>query len=151
MLTVPALAQYTLTLRLILPTGETLWTATLPYEVDNTTLTVPEPLYVMIVTIYGTDTFTTPFNLTFFGIGPACTLEVTSDPPGFTVTFEPMTVPDVNDDGAVDLYDLVTVAHSITVNPGMPDNYDMFLDLTFDLQIDIFDLVEIAKHIEITI
>jgi hypothetical protein len=151
MLTLPALASYTLTLTLTLPTGETIYTATWT-DVEDLTLTVPEPLYLMIVNLYGTDTFTAPFSLPFFGPGqPACTLEVTSEPEGFTVTFEPMTVPDPNGDGEVDIFDLVKIARKITVIPGMPNNYDMFLDLTFDLTIDVFDLVEVAKNIEITI
>jgi len=150
-LLIPALASsYTLTLRLILPTGETLYTATLPFEVDNATLEVPEPLYQMIVARYGTDEFTTPFNLTFFA-APACTLEVTSDPPGFTVKFEPMTLPDFNGDDEVDIFDMVKVARCIEITVGPPENYDMFLDLNFDLTIDIFDLVEVAKHIGIVV
>ncbi len=79
------------------------------------------------------------------------TLEATSAPEGWTVTFEPMEIPDLNGDGEVDIFDLVRVARSIEVIVGPPENYDMFLDLTLDLTIDVFDLVEVAKHIEITI
>ncbi len=151
MLTAPAAAAtYTLTLKLMRPDGKVLYTATLPFEVDNATLTVPEPLYLMIVARYGTNEFTTPFNLTFFA-APICILEVTSDPAGFTVTFEPMTIPDFNGDGEVDVFDMVKVARSIEVIVGPPENYDMFLDLSFDLTIDVFDLVHVAKHIGIVV
>ena len=147
LLAAPVAAEtYTLTFRLMLPTGKILYTATLAFEVDNVTLTVPEPLYLMIVARYGTNEFTTPFNITFFA-APACTLEVTSEPPGFTVIFEPMTLPDFNGDGEVDIFDMVKIARSIEVVVGLPENYDIFIDLNFDLMIDIFDLVEISKHI----
>lgn len=151
MLITPALAQYNVTLTLIGPTGETLYTKTLE-DVDDMTLTVPEPLWLLINATQGTTTFTTPFSLSLplVGVG-VITLEVTSEPEGFTVTFEPMTVPDLNGDGEVDIFDLVTIARSLTVDIGPPENYDMFLDLDFDLTIDIFDLVEVAKHIEVTI
>lgn len=156
-LIMPALAQYTATLTLVGPTGEVLCTTT--YEdVDNMTLTVPKPLWLLINMTCGTTTFTAPFNLSLplFGIGPGVsyvTLMVTSEPEGFTVTFEPMEVPDVAGEvsGEVDIFDLVKIAKEITVTTGMPENYDMFLDLNFDLTIDIFDLVEVAKHIEITV
>jgi hypothetical protein len=151
LLMAPAAAStYTLTLRLIRPDGEVLYTATLPFEVDNVTLAVPEPLYALIVARYGTNEFTTPFNLTFFAV-PACILEVTSEPSGFTVIFEPMTIPDFNGDGEVDVFDMVKVARSIEVTVGPPENYDMFLDLSFDLTIDVFDLVQVAKHIGIVV
>lgn len=154
MLTVPVLASYTVTLTLTLPTGDTLYTATWN-DVENLTLRVPEPLYNMIVGAYQTDTFTAPFTITFFSpslmIPGVCNLTVISEPEGFTVTFEPMTVPDLNGDTEVDIFDLVKVAREITVIPGMPEDYDMFLDLNFDLTINVFDLVEVAKHIEITI
>ncbi len=150
-LTAPAAAStYTLTLRLIRPDGEVLYTATLPNQVDNMTLSVPEPLYLMIVTRYGTNEFTTPFNLTFFA-APACILEVTSDPEGFTVIFEPMSIPDFNGDGEVDIFDMVKVARSIEVIVGPPENYDMFVDLNFDLTVDVFDLVQVAKHIGVVV
>jgi hypothetical protein len=151
LLIAPAMAStYTVTLRLLTPSGEELYTATYPEKVDNMTLTVPEPLYLMIVSTYGTDEFTTPFNLTFFA-APACILEVTSDPPGFTVTFEPMIIPDFNEDGEVDIFDMVKVARCIEVEVGPPENYDMFVDLNFDLTVDIFDLVQIAQHIGIVV
>jgi len=151
MLTMPALASYTVTLKLTLPTGETLYTATWT-DVENLTLMVPEPLYLLIYNKYGNDTFTAPFELScFVPMAGYCNLTVISDPEGFTVTFESMTVPDLNGDGAVDIFDLVKISRKISVTPGMPDNYDMFLDLTFDLTIDVFDLVEVAKHIEITV
>jgi len=151
MLAAPVAATtYTVTLRLLTPSGQELYTATYPEKVDNMTLTVPEPLYQMIVAKYQTDTFTAPFNLTFFA-APACILEVTSDPPGFTVTFEPMTIPDLNGDGEVDIFDMVKVARSIEITVGPPENYDMFVDLNFDLQVDVFDLVQVAQHIGVVV
>ncbi len=151
MLITPALAQYNVTLTLIGPTGKTLCTKTFE-DVDNMTLKVPEPLWLLINATQGTTTFTAPFSVSFPLIGAGIiTLEADSAPEGWTVTFEPRTVPDLNDDGCVDIYDLVTVARSVTVSVGPPENYDMFLDLNFDLTIDVFDLVKVAKHIEITI
>jgi hypothetical protein len=151
MLMAPAMAStYTLTLRLMTPDGQELFTATLPFEGDNMTLTVPEPLYQMIVAMHGKDTFTTPFNLTFFA-APACILEVTSDPEGFTVIFEPMTIPDFNGDDEVDVFDLVKVSRSIEVTVGPPENYDFFVDLNFDLTVDVFDLVIVAQHIGVVV
>ncbi|MGQ9460228.1 MAG: dockerin type I domain-containing protein [Candidatus Bathyarchaeaceae archaeon] len=145
-LTVPVLATYTVTLTLTLPTGETLYTATWT-DVENLTLTVPEPLYLLIYKIYGKDTFTAPFELScFVPMVGYCNLTVISDPEGFTVTFEKMEMPDFNGDGKVDIFDLVRVARSIEIT-GRPENYDMFVDLNFDLTIDIFDLVEVAKNI----
>lgn len=147
----PAIAStYTVTLRLLTPEGTELYTATYPEEVDNMTLTVPEPLYLMIVEQYGTDEFTTPFNLTLFAY-PACILEVTSDPPGFTVTFEPMTTPDFDNNGEIDVFDMVKVARSIEIEVGPPENYDMFVDLNFDLMVDVFDLVQVAVHIGVVV
>jgi hypothetical protein len=151
MLTMPVLAQYNVTLTLWGPTGEELYTTTFE-DVDNMTLTVPEPLWILINATQGTTTFTAPFSVPFFIIGKGIlTLEATSVPEGWTVTFEPMEMPDLNGDGEVDIFDLVRVARSIEVIVGPPENYEMFLDLTFDLTIDVFDLVEVAKHIEITI
>ncbi len=151
MLAMPALAQYNVTLTLIGPTGDVLCTTTFE-DVDNMTLIVPEPLWLLIYNKYETTTFTAPFSLELPVVGKGIvTLEVTSEPEGWTVTFEPMTVPDLNGDGEVDIFDLVKIAREISVSPGMPDKYDMFLDLNFDLYIDVFDLVEIAKHIEITV
>ncbi len=144
-----AATTYEVTLRLLTPDGQELYTATYPEKVDNMTLVVPKPLYLMIVTRYGTNEFTAPFNLTFFA-APACVLEVVSDPEGFTVIFEPMTIPDFNGDGEVDVFDLVRVARSIELTIGPPENYDMFVDLNFDFVIDVFDLVEVAKHIGVT-
>jgi len=146
---------YTVTLRLLTPEGTELYTATYPEKVDNMTLTVPEPLYLMIVEQYNTSVFTTPFNLTLFAY-PACILEVTSDPPGFTVTFEPMTIPDVGGpngeaDGEIDVFDMVKVARSIEIEIGPPENYDMFVDLNFDLMVDVFDLVQVAVHIGVIV
>ncbi|NIQ04450.1 MAG: hypothetical protein GWO20_01585 [Candidatus Korarchaeota archaeon] len=122
------------------------------------TLPVPEPLWILINATYGTTTFTAPFNLSIplFGVGPGVTyviLMVTSVPDGFTVNFEPMEIPDVAGEvpGEVDIFDLVRIARNINVTTGMPEDYDMFLDLNFDLTIDVYDLVEVAKHIEITI
>jgi len=151
MLTAPVAATtYEVTLRLLTPSGQELYTATYPEKVDNMTLTVPQPLYLMIVARYGTNEFTAPFNLTFFA-APACILEVTSEPPGFTVIFEPMTIPDFNGDGEVDIFDMVKVARSIEIKVGPPENYNMFVDLNFDLTIDVFDLVQVAKHIGVVV
>lgn len=147
MLIVPAFAQYNVTLRLVGPDEEILCEIKMN-DVDNMTLTVPEPLYTMINNTWGTDTFTAPVNLTLPTM-PPLTLQVISVPPGWTVTFEPLTVPDLNGDFAVDVFDLVEIAGAITVNPGSWDNYNMLLDLNFDLTIDIFDLAKVAKQIEI--
>jgi hypothetical protein len=46
---------------------------------------------------------------------------------------------------------MVKVARSIEITVGPPENYDMFLDLSFDLTIDVFDLVQVAKHIGIVV
>jgi len=151
MLAAPVAATtYEVTLRLLTPSGQELYTATYPEKVDNMTLTVPQPLYLMIIARYGTNEFTAPFNLTFFA-APACKLEVTSEPPGFTVIFEPMTIPDFNGDGEVDIFDMVKVARSIEVTVGPPENYDVFVDLNFDLTVDVFDLVQVAKHIGVVV
>jgi len=151
LLMAPAMAStYTVTLRLLTPSGRELYTATYPEKVDNMTLTVPPPLYKMIVARYGKDEFTAPFNLTFFA-APACILEVTSEPPGFTVTFKNMTIPDFNGDGEVDIFDMVKVARSIEIKVGPPENYNMFVDLNFDLTVDVFDLVQVAKHIGVVV
>lgn len=151
MLTMPVLAQYNVTLTLIGPTGETLYTTTFE-DVDNVTLTIPEPLWLLINSTQRTTTFTAPFSVPFLLIGAGIlTLEVTSEPPGWTVTFEPMTLPDVVPDGVIDIFDLVKVARAYGATPERPDNYDMFVDINFDLFIDIFDLVEIATHFGTTI
>jgi hypothetical protein len=154
----PALAQYTVTLTLLGPTGEPLYSTTLE-DVDNMTLAVPERLWILINATYGKTTFTAPFNLSlmpYVGPGPGLehvTLMVTSIPEGFTVTFEPMEVPDVAGEvpGEVDIFDLVKISREISVTPETVEDYDMFLDLNFDLTINVFDLVEVAKHIEIVI
>lgn len=150
-LTMPVLAQYNVTLRLIGPTGEVLYETTLE-DVDNMTLAIPYPLWILINSTYDTTTFTTPFNITvlLFGKGTVI-LEVTSDPAGWTVTFEPMTIPDFNEDGEVDVFDMVKVARCMEIEIGPPENYNMFVDLNFDLTVDVFDLVQVAQHIGIVV
>ena len=150
-LTMPVLAQYNVTLRLIGPTGEVLYETTLE-DVENTTLAIPYPLWFLINYTYNTTTFTAPFNITvlLFGKGTVI-LEVTSDPAGWTVTFEPMTIPDFNEDGEVDVFDMVKVARCMEIEIGPPENYNMFVDLNFDLTVDVFDLVQVAQHIGIVV
>jgi len=144
----PVFATYTITLRLIVPTGKTLWTATLPFEVENATIYVPEPLYRIIVARYGKDTFTTPFNLTLLNpIGPSCILEITSEPSGWTITLKPMELPgDVNSDRRVNYKDLYALAASYGTSINRPENYNLFTDFNFDLKVDYLDLFKLATN-----
>lgn len=54
---------------------------------------------------------------------------------------------DVNDDGKVDIRELVRAAKRYRAAPGML-NYDFEMDFNFDFQIDIGDLTTIAANIE---
>jgi len=54
-------------------------------------------------------------------------------------------IPDPNNDGKIDIFDLVIVAAAYGSSPGDP-NWDQRADLTNDGTIDIFDLVIIASH-----
>lgn len=54
-------------------------------------------------------------------------------------------IPDVNNDGVVDLFDLVKVAKAYASSPGDP-NWDPEADVNGDNTVDIFDLVIISKY-----
>jgi parallel beta-helix repeat protein len=53
--------------------------------------------------------------------------------------------PDFNNDGIIDIFDLVRMALAFGSMPGMP-NWDPYVDLNQDGIIDIFDLVVVALH-----
>ncbi len=131
---------YTVTITLTKDT-EPLWTCILEVEVPDSTvnLTVPQRLYDLIVTFFGTDTFPMPFTVTL----DPFTLNVDSDPSGLTIIFKPMSPGDVNGDRIVDIVDIVVVAIHFGETPETP-NYDLFSDLNSDFQIDIVDIVNVA-------
>jgi len=51
--------------------------------------------------------------------------------------------PDFNNDGIIDIFDIVRMALAFGSIPGMP-NWDPYVDLNQDGTIDIFDLVVVA-------
>ncbi|MEM2972376.1 MAG: hypothetical protein QW270_08175 [Candidatus Bathyarchaeia archaeon] len=148
LLAIPVLAQYNITLTLKGPEGQIYYTKTFE-SINNMTLAIPKDLYTMIVEKYETDTFTAPFEIVLITAGWEIwlTLEGVSEPPGWTVTFAPMEKPDLDSDGKISIRDLVILALKISSLDS--SNYDMFLDVKFDLVIDVFDLVKVAKEIAI--
>lgn len=151
LLIAPAFAQtettYDVTLGIILPNGEVVVFLRLN-DVANMTLNIPQALYNLIVQNYGTDTFTAPCNITFIRYSVPLALMIVSDPPGWTVTFVPMSIPDADGNGVVGLGDLVLLAKSygssLMVHP--PDGYNLIVDFNFDLRVDLNDLVTLAIH-----
>lgn len=120
--------------------GEAFWTATISVEASNNkTILVPIGFYDMITLWFESDTFETNFILQL-PINNS-TLEVTSDPQGLTIIFQPMLPGDVNGDGTVNIYDLVLVAK-------VYGKRSLFCDLYFDgaFRINIYDLVAIARN-----
>jgi len=139
-LTIPAQATtYKITFGLK-ENDEAFWTTTMPVEAtNNKTILVPIGFYNAIKLWFASDTFNTNFTLKF----PInnLTLEVTSDPQGLTIIFQPMSPGDVNGDKVVDVFDLASVA---LVFGGR----SLFCDLNFEFtfEIDIFDLVVVAMN-----
>ncbi len=139
--TVPAEAMtYTVTLTLMRD-SEVLWTAILELESDGDTvnLGVPQMLYETIVALFGTDTFTMPFEVTL----DPFTLRVESDPPGFTIIFQSISQGDINCDKKVDIRDIALVAIHYG-GSAESSNYDMFSDSNMDFKIDIVDIATVA-------
>jgi len=60
-------------------------------------------------------------------------------PYGYTPT------PDINQDGIVDIYDLILIASAYGSRPGSP-GWNPYADLNQDGVIDIYDLIIIASH-----
>ena len=60
-------------------------------------------------------------------------------PYGYTPT------PDINQDGIVDIYDLILIASAYGSRPGSPE-WNPYADLNQDGIIDIYDLIIIASH-----
>jgi hypothetical protein len=137
-LTIPAHAttyEITFTLK---EDGETFWTEKMSVEAtNNKTILVPIGLYNVTKLWFASDTFNTSFTLKF-PINNS-TLEVTSDPERLTIIFQPMLPGDVDGNGIVDIYDLVSVARFFG---GRSLFYDLSFEFTF--KIDIYDLVIIA-------
>ncbi len=133
---------YTVTITLS-KDDKTVWTCILELEVPDSTveLTVPQPLYDLIVSLTGTDTFPMPFEVT---IGPLA-LHVESDPPSLTIVFKPMSPGDVNGDKIVNIIDILKVAVHFGETPETP-NYDLFSDVNFDYRINIVDVLTIAVN-----
>jgi hypothetical protein len=147
--TLPAFATptYAITLRLILSDQRVIWTGTFQCE-GNLTLHVPESLYNMIVTYFGTDRFTAPTNLTFTLGGQIIlfTLEITSDPPGWTITFQPISHGDVNGDHITDIREAAMIGRAWGATKDHPENYNMLADTNFDFQINIADAAVIGAN-----
>jgi hypothetical protein len=144
---------YTVTVTFVYST-ETVWTDTFYWEVPDSTvnLTVTQDLYDWIVAFFGNDTVEMPFEVPldpFLISDPPLprvivyTLRVESDPSGLTIVFQPMHPGDPNNDGRVDIVDIVLLAIHFggSVETG---GYDLFSDLNLDFQIDIVDLVNVA-------
>jgi len=137
-LTIPAHATTTYEITFTLKeNGQAFWTTTMSVEAtNNKTTLVPIGFYNAILW-FESDTFKTNFTLQFPINNFA--LEVTSDPQGLTVIFQPMLPGDVNGDKVVDVFDLASVA---SVFGGRSLFYDLSFEFTFE--IDIFDLVVVA-------
>jgi len=63
------------------------------------------------------------------------------------ITYLEIKLCDINDDGKVDIIDIVHVAKAWRAVPGMP-NYNVEMDFNFDLKIDIGDLTTLAANRE---
>jgi len=65
---------------------------------------------------------------------------------GYRIAYVEIKMLDINEDGKVDIVDLVRVAKRYRFAPGLP--YDIFTDVNGDGQIDIGDLTAVAANIE---
>ena len=64
----------------------------------------------------------------------------------YRIAYTEIRIVDINDDGKVDVIDLVRVAKAYRAVPGMP-RYNVDMDFNFDFNIDIGDLTTVAANI----
>jgi hypothetical protein len=110
------------------------------YKPINITRTLTPIVTNATGTLHISDNFT-KFVLDINGIDPLGGFCIT------TIRYIEIKICDTNDDGKVDLIDLVRVAKRYGSKPGMW-NYDHYMDFNFNDEIDLGDLTTVAANME---